>query len=68
MHHNQNMDDALEEGRQKALGAVQTSSLKECVKSCHGILDSFLSLDFDAFYALPLMFCKSMSGSMQFLN
>ncbi|KAF9635547.1 hypothetical protein BFW01_g6442 [Lasiodiplodia theobromae] len=57
MHHNQNMDDALEEGRQKALGAVQTSSLKECVKSCHGILDSFLSLDFDAFYALPLMFC-----------
>ncbi|KAF4537935.1 C6 transcription factor [Lasiodiplodia theobromae] len=56
MHHNQNMDDALEEGRQKALGAVQTSSLKECVKSCHGILDSFLSLDFDAFYALPLMF------------
>ncbi|OMP86476.1 hypothetical protein BK809_0003646 [Diplodia seriata] len=56
MHHTQNIDDALEEGRRKSLGAVQTSSLKECVKSCHGILDSFLSLEFDAFYALPLMF------------
>ncbi|GME22588.1 C6 transcription factor [Neofusicoccum parvum] len=57
MHHNQNVDESAEDGRPKTLGPVQTSSLKECVKSCHGVLDNFLSLDFDALYALPLMYC-----------
>ncbi|GME46999.1 C6 transcription factor [Neofusicoccum parvum] len=58
MHHNQNVDESAEDGRPKTLGPVQTSSLKECVKSCHGVLDNFLSLDFDALYALPLMYSQ----------
>ncbi|KAL1636252.1 hypothetical protein SLS56_001231 [Neofusicoccum ribis] len=58
MHHNQNVDESAEDGRPKTLGPVQTSSLKECVKSCHGVLDNFLSLDFDVLYALPLMYCS----------
>lgn len=58
MHHNQTFDDSAEDGRQTTMGPVQTSSLKECVKSCHGILDNFLSLDFEVFYALPLMCCE----------
>lgn len=56
MHHNQNLDDGVEDTRSKPLGPVQISSLKECVRCCHGILDSILSLDFDAYYSLPLMF------------
>lgn len=58
MHHNQNLDDSGDEGRPKVLGPVQISSLKECVKACHSILDSILSMEFDEYYAQPLMFCK----------
>lgn len=69
MHHNQYLDDGVEDTRSKPLGPVQISSLKECVRCCHGILDSILSLDFDAYYSLPLMFCESpVVDSISFLH
>ncbi|KAF2138284.1 uncharacterized protein K452DRAFT_256441 [Aplosporella prunicola CBS 121167] len=56
-HHNQNADDNPEEpGRQNLLSPVAISSLQECIKSCHGLLENFLSLDFESFHALPVIY------------
>ncbi|KAK7537369.1 uncharacterized protein J3D65DRAFT_540478, partial [Phyllosticta citribraziliensis] len=56
MQHNQNVDETAEESRAMASDPARVKCLQECISACHGILENFLSLAFDDFYILPLMY------------
>jgi hypothetical protein len=46
---------------QAVLGPNHVDALMECENSCRNIIETFLSIDFDSLFVLPVIFCKSIA-------